>query len=309
MKKILLFLFTFSIWYASFGQTPNLGSTSNFVLFTAAGAFTNTGSSIVTGDIGTHVGALTGFPPGTVIGGTFVADPTTAQAAADVAVAYTSLNGAGTVIGTTLGNGQILTAGTYTTGAASTLNGNLIFDGQNNANSQFVVRIGGAFATNVNSTITLINGASLCNIYWQIGGAFTLGDNSVFRGTVIASGQIELLAGSSLIGRGLTTAGAILLHNNIVTIPSTPIAAAGPDRAICLNETTQIGAAAVAGSSYSWTSVPAGFTSTTANPTVAPLVTTTYTVVETITATGCTNSNSVVVTVNPLPNTSLIFHF
>jgi hypothetical protein len=75
-----------------------------------------------------------------------------------------------------------------------------------------------------------------------------------------------------------------------------------------LNESTQIGSAAVSGSTYSWTSAPAGFTSTAANPTVTPLVTTTYTVVETITATGCTDTNSVVVTVNPLPDTSLIYH-
>ena len=309
MKRRLLILCTWGLWLASFAQSPNLGTTSNFALFTAAGAFTNAGATTVTGEIGTHVGALTGFPPGSVIGGTFVANPTTAIAATDVAVAYTSLNGAGTVIGTTLGSGQTLTAGTYTTGAASSLNGNLILDGQNNANSQFFIRIGGAFSTSVNSTITLINGASLCNVYWQIGGAFTLGDNSVFRGTVIASGQIELLDGSSLIGRGLTTAGAILLHNNVVTIPTTPAAIAGSNRTICQNENTQIGAATVAGSSYSWTSVPAGFTSTTANPTVTPLVSTTYTLVETISSTGCTNSNSVVVTVNPVPNTSLIFHF
>ncbi len=80
-----------------------------------------------------------------------------------------------------------------------------------------------------------------------------------------------------------------------------PAAVAGADRAINLNTGTQIGAATVTGSTYSWSSVPAGFTSTIANPTVTPLVTTTYTVVETITATGSTNSHSVVVTVNPLP--------
>ena len=78
-------------------------------------------------------------------------------------------------------------------------------------------------------------------------------------------------------------------------------ATAGTARTICLNETTQLGAAVVTGSSYQWSSVPAGFSSTLANPTVAPLVTTTYTVVETNPSMVCTNSNSVVVSLNPAP--------
>jgi hypothetical protein len=87
-----------------------------------------------------------------------------------------------------------------------------------------------------------------------------------------------------------------------VTVNPLPAAVAGVNRSICHGAGTQIGATAVPGSTYSWTSVPAGFTSTVANPTVSPAVTTAYTVVETITATGCTNSHTVTVTVNPLPN-------
>ena len=86
-----------------------------------------------------------------------------------------------------------------------------------------------------------------------------------------------------------------------VTVNPLPAAVAGADRAICINASTTLGAAPVTGSTYSWSSSPLGFTSTTANPLVSPLVTTTYTVVETITATGCTNTNSVKVIVNPLP--------
>ncbi|NVO10127.1 MAG: T9SS type A sorting domain-containing protein [Bacteroidales bacterium] len=87
----------------------------------------------------------------------------------------------------------------------------------------------------------------------------------------------------------------------IANINPLPDAIAGSDRAICYGSSTTIGAAAVAGSIYSWTSNPAGFTSTLANPSVSPTVATTYTVVETITATGCSKSNSVTVTINPKP--------
>jgi hypothetical protein len=89
-----------------------------------------------------------------------------------------------------------------------------------------------------------------------------------------------------------------------VTVNPLPSATAGANRAICLKESTQLGAAPVSGNTYSWSSVPAGFTSTVANPTVTPAFTITYTVMEIITATGCTSSHSVVVTVNPLPSAS-----
>jgi len=86
----------------------------------------------------------------------------------------------------------------------------------------------------------------------------------------------------------------------VVTINPLPLANAGSDRAICLNSSTVLGASAVTGSIYSWTSAPSGSIPTIAEPTVNPLVTTTYTLIETISATGCFNTKNVVVTVNPL---------
>lgn len=90
-----------------------------------------------------------------------------------------------------------------------------------------------------------------------------------------------------------------------ITVNPLPAANAGSPSAICLGNNATIGVASVAGNTYSWVSSPAGFTSTSANPTVSPTVTTSYTLTETITATGCTKSNSVTITVNPLPIVSL----
>ncbi len=221
MKKQLFIIITslilFLIPNINYGQAPNLGVASGFAIFTATGAVTNNGTSVINGDIGTNVGAFTGFPPGTINGQTHVADATTAQAATDVNTAYTYLyNLSGTVIGVGLGNGQTLLPGTYSTGAASTLNGTITLDGQNNPNSLFIIKIGGAFATGTHSNVILINSASLCNVYWQIGGQFDLGDSSVFKGTIVADGAINLLQGSTLFGRGLSRAGAISLYNNVV---------------------------------------------------------------------------------------------
>ena len=175
LRLMLTAVILFLIPIVNFGQTaPNLGTTSSFALFTAGGAFSVTGASSVTGNVGTNVGAFTGFPPGSLVGQIHVADLVSAQAATDVAVAYSDLTQGGTVIGVGLGNGQVLLPGVYQTGAASTLNGNLTLDGGGDPNALFIIRIGGAFATGASSTVSLINSASLCNVYWQIGGQFDL---------------------------------------------------------------------------------------------------------------------------------------
>jgi parallel beta-helix repeat protein len=104
-----------------------------------------------------------------------------------------------------------------------------------------------------------------------------------------------------IVTETITETGCTNTNSVTVTVNPLPSADAGNNRAICAVSNTQIGATAVAGSTYSWTSLPAGFTSTLANPTVTPTETTTYTLVETITETGCTNTHDVTVTVNPLP--------
>ncbi|MEI6679467.1 MAG: T9SS type A sorting domain-containing protein, partial [Mariniphaga sp.] len=98
----------------------------------------------------------------------------------------------------------------------------------------------------------------------------------------------------------ITATGCASTNSVIVTVNPIPAAVAGADRIICLNTGTILGASPVSGSTYSWSSVPSGYISAAANPTVNPTITTTYTVLETVTSTGCSNSNSVVVTVRPL---------
>jgi hypothetical protein len=75
-----------------------------------------------------------------------------------------------------------------------------------------------------------------------------------------------------------------------------PSANAGSDATICPGESTVIGVAAVAGATYSWTGAGIVSGATTAQPTVKPTVTTTYSV--SVTLNGCTTTDDVVVTVN-----------
>lgn len=87
-----------------------------------------------------------------------------------------------------------------------------------NPDAVFIIQIDGAFATSTFSNIYLINSADACNVYWQINGRFDLGDGSVFQGTAVVNGAIELLGNSSLFGRALSRAGAISLHENTIVL-------------------------------------------------------------------------------------------
>ncbi|MBX2930163.1 MAG: DUF3494 domain-containing protein [Saprospiraceae bacterium] len=174
-----------------------------------------------------------------------VQDAVSAQAAIDVPVAYSFLAGqtCGSVIGTTLGNGQILTPDIYCTGAATTLNGNLTLDAQGDPDAIFIFQIDGALATSTFASVTLINSASLCNVYWQVNGEFGLGDFSTFQGTLLVNGAINLLEGSTLIGRALSQAGAVNLHSNTITggLPAVAavISANGPT-SFCIGESVTL---------------------------------------------------------------------
>ncbi|MEI7982247.1 MAG: hypothetical protein WCI71_11385, partial [Bacteroidota bacterium] len=142
----------------------------------------------------------------------------------------------------------------------------------------------------------------------QIGAATVTGNTynwtsspTGFSSTVANPSVNPLVTTTYTLTETITATGCTKTNSIIVTVNPLPAAVAGTDRAICLGQSTQIGAAPVTGNTYNWTSSPTGFSSTVANPSVNPLVTTTYTLTETITATGCTKTNSIIVTVNPLP--------
>jgi len=297
LPKSLAVITLLLIPFLTFSQAPSLGASSSFALFTAAGAFTNNGASQVKGDIGTNGGAYTGFPPGIVIGAVHLADPITAQAASDLGTAYGTINGltCGEVIGTTLGSGQILAPNIYCLGGASSLNGELILDGAGDPSSIFILKIGGALSTSTFAKVTLTNGASLCNVFWVINGAFTLGEGSSFVGTVLAGGAINLLEGASLTGRGLSVGGAISLNNNIIN-GSSP----------SLSTITSAGATTFcAGGSVVLSGNIGGTWSTGATtPTIKVTTSGDYFVANNA-ACGSAVSNHIVVVVNPLPSCTI----
>lgn len=191
----------------NFAQAANLGTASNFVVFTSVGAVTNTGASTITGDVGTNNGAITGFSS---INGTFHnADGVTANSVGDLQAAYNQLtNTAATVTdhGVGLGNGETLNAGVYSISAATSLVGKLTLDGQGNSSSVFIFKIAGAFSAS-SGQLNLINGAQPCHIFWAIAGAADL-TGTLIQGNIIATGAIHL-TGGNLFGRALSISGSI----------------------------------------------------------------------------------------------------
>jgi len=84
-----------SVWEARarplFATAPGLGTAGSFAVL-GGSAVTNTGPTIVTGDLGVSPGtAVTGFPPGSVIGTIHSADAVALQAQSDVTTAYNDL--------------------------------------------------------------------------------------------------------------------------------------------------------------------------------------------------------------------------
>lgn len=203
------------------GQGVPLGSAAAYAVL-AASTVTNTGATTVTGDVGVSPGtALTGFPPGIVVSGALHADdPSATQAQLDLATAYN--NAAGRTNPASLSGeigGLIIPPGVYVAPGALAIDGNVTLDGQNDSNSVFIFQSATTLVTSADSTITLINGADPCNVFWQVGTSADIGANSAFFGSILAQVTITAGTGATVHGRMLAETGAVTLEGNTVTKP------------------------------------------------------------------------------------------
>jgi LPXTG-motif cell wall-anchored protein len=215
---------------ASAGIVPtvNLATAANDSVL-AGQTVTNTGPSVLGQSLMLDPGlmaAVVGFPPGTVLApGTIeAADGVTLQAQADLTAAY--VDAANRPVEFTQVNpdlvGQTLAPGVYagSSKAPLSLSGQLVLDGQGNNNAVFIFQTDSTLITSSGSTIELINGASECNIFWQVGSSATLGTGSVFVGNIMALTSISVQTGVLVHGRALARNGAVTLDNDVFTAPS-----------------------------------------------------------------------------------------
>jgi hypothetical protein len=219
LSLVLLGALAWPVYDAFAAQPPvGLGTAGSFAVL-AGSAVTNTGPSVLNGELGVSPGtAITGFPPGTVNGAVHAADAVAAQAQADLTTAYNDAAGRLPPLSVSgdLG-GLTLTSGVYNSASSLGLTGQLTLDAQGNPNAVFVFQAGSALTTASASSIRLINGAQACNVYWQIGSSATLGTASVFAGNILAYTSVSVDNGVTVQGRILARNGAVTLINDTVT--------------------------------------------------------------------------------------------
>lgn len=190
---------------------------------------TNTGNTVITGDLGVSPGlAITGFAaidagPGLFTGAVNQGNAASAQAMADATTAYNTLASLGSAIdltGQDLG-GLTLVAGVYRFSSSAQLTGALTLDAQGDENARFVFQVGSTLTTASNSRVNLIN-LSLnaecgpdAGLFWQLGSSATLGTGTMFAGNVLALASVTLDNGASIdFGRVVALNGAVTLDNN-----------------------------------------------------------------------------------------------
>jgi hypothetical protein len=92
-----------------------------------------------------------------------------------------------------------------------------------------VFEIGSTLTTASASRVLLLNGASPCNVFWQVGSSATLGTTTAFQGNLMALASISLNNGASVIGRLLARNGGITLINNVLDASRCGASTSGPD--------------------------------------------------------------------------------
>lgn len=218
---------------AALVPTVPLGTATNYSVL-GGQTVTNTGPSVLAGSVGLSPGtSITGFPPGLVTPPATIAaaDAVTLQAQADLTIAYD--NAAGRPLDATqtadLG-GLTLQGGVYAgpSKGALALTGPLVLDGAGDPTTVFIFQTDSTLTTASSSTVTLINGAQECNVFWQVGSSATLGTGSVFSGNILALTTITVTTGVTVRGRALARNGSVTLDSDVFTQPTCAVTAAVP---------------------------------------------------------------------------------
>jgi hypothetical protein len=198
--------------------SPQLGSALNFTVL-AGSTITNTGPTVVTGELGLDPGsAVTGFPPGVVTGTKHISDAVALQAKNSLVTAYNDAAHAPTtsdLTGKNLG-GKNLNPGVYTFSSSAQLTGTLTLSGS----GVYIFKIGSTLTTASNSVVRLTDGAEGCSVFWQVGSSATLGSTSQLQGNLMALTSITMTTGATIrSGRALARNAALTLDANTITPP------------------------------------------------------------------------------------------
>ena len=183
----------------------------------AASTITNTGPSIVKGNVGVFPGtSITGFPPGA--GVMCQSEAEEAQQELDALWASLDIKEATTdLTGKDLG-GMTLKAGVYKFSSSAELTGTLTLDGNGDPTSTFVFQIGSTLVTATSAEVVLTNGALAENVFWVVGSSATLGTSTNFDGKILAYASITLNNGATVDGALWARTGAVTLDYNFIDL-------------------------------------------------------------------------------------------
>ena len=198
-----------------------LGAADNFAVLAGSG-ITNTGATVINGDLGLSPGtSVGGFPPGILNGTLHINNAIANQSKLVIAADYNNdKDRTATDIVTLSGNigGLTLTPGLYkSTSSLALSSGNVTFDALGDPDAVFIIQIASAFTATSGRQVILAGGAQSSNIFWQVGSSATFGTTSVFKGTIIALQSISFNTGASLDGRALSRNGAVTMSGNTIT--------------------------------------------------------------------------------------------
>jgi len=221
--------------------TVNLRTASPFAILSGTPNISDAGNaSVIHGDVGLSpaTGAGTALTCSQVTGTIYSVDatgplpcrvtngPLLLTAKNNLTTAYTDAAGRTplTTIPTELG-GTTLVAGVYdsssTTFGITAGAGPLVLDGQNDPSSVFIFEApfnGTGLTIGSASTVSLVNGAQACNVFWRVDTA-AINSTATFVGTVLALNSITVANGATIQGRLLARNGNVTLINDTITVP------------------------------------------------------------------------------------------
>ena len=204
----------------------DLGTADTFAVLAGTGVTNSHPGTYITGDVGSFpTVAVTGLTAGMVNGTLYLAgapgqaktDLTTAYLAAEAAVGATNMDGQN------LGAlGYSLAPGVYSFSSSAGLTGTLALNGGGDPNAQWIFQIGSTLITGTNSGVSLANGASASNVFWQVASSATIEVDNAFAGNILALESITL-NGGTLDGRALARNGAVTINGGeTINAPAVP---------------------------------------------------------------------------------------
>ena len=190
---------------AAAAESPvGLGTAGSFGVLAGAGV-TNTGPTVITGDLGTcPTPAVTGSPVVLPPGEIHANDAVACRAQLDLTNAYDDAAGrapTNSYAGPTDLGGLTLTPGVYKTPTSFAITGTLTLNALGDPQAVFIFQAGSTLITETDSRVMVMNGADACNVFWQVGSAATLGVGSTFVGTILALDAIDALTNVMVQGR------------------------------------------------------------------------------------------------------------